>query len=137
MLVICDTFQAHSAQHLKLILPKLQFQTDSFSELESFQIYLFIPHNMSDFDNWVPAQFAEGETIDMRAAKMGPKGYKEKGKRKLDEVRVLLLVYRHCLVEKVSCKNSRRLPQTPTSRTHTDGGVPHQRPGGGSFPNGG
>uniref|UniRef100_A0A7S3R0S3 Coiled-coil domain-containing protein 86 n=1 Tax=Dunaliella tertiolecta TaxID=3047 RepID=A0A7S3R0S3_DUNTE len=37
-------------------------------------------------DNWQPAQHAEGEAIDLRNAKLGPKGFKERGKRKLEQM---------------------------------------------------
>ncbi len=38
------------------------------------------------FDNWVPAQHkAVQEAVDFRHAKTGPKGYKERNKRKLEE----------------------------------------------------
>lgn len=37
-------------------------------------------------EEYVPAQVRAPETIDLRAIKLGPKGYKERSKRKLEEM---------------------------------------------------
>ena len=40
-------------------------------------------------EEWVPAQYSTQPHIDLRASKTGPKGYKVKGKRKLEELSLL------------------------------------------------
>lgn len=40
-------------------------------------------------ERWVPTQYKLAETVDLRKAKMGPKGYKERNKRTLDEMEEL------------------------------------------------
>lgn len=37
------------------------------------------------FDDWTPAQDKQAESKDFRALKTGPKGYKERNKRKIED----------------------------------------------------